>query len=854
MRKFLNVILWLLLFSGKLFSQSYGLQFSSHEEVPERRTSLNLTTNEPLCLNEDTKISFNFKLVPNLKTYFGYVVRIITTNGQNIDIVCKEKIKGLDFVIGESYSINFMIDSARLFGEWNHFLIEFDIKQQEVLFYVNKKFIGKSKLNFDNKTCCKVFFGANNQEQFMTIDVPPMLLKDISITEGKNQKHFYPLSEISGNQAMDIIGKKTALINNPLWIKPRHLNWKQIQAFVTSGTPSVAFDKKTETLYIVSNDSLQQLSLKTNQLTGSKLAKSIVDLPAGNQSIFDASSNKLYNLYIDDKIVSVYNPAENSWQTGTVKKKLTEFWQANKFISSFDSALYILGGYGQLHYKNLVQRYDFSNQKWEISNPQGDFFIPRYLAALGTNAAADTAYIIGGYGSKTGDQAINPRHNYELMAYSVRSQTFKHIYNLKQPEKEFCFSNSLIIDAATNQFYGLIYPIDRFNSSLQLIRGSLNSPEYELMGDSIPYLFHDIESFSDLFYCPSSQKLVAVTLLNSQKKATSIKIFTLDFPPNPQVVAQPTTFGSKKGYWFFASLIMIILLGAIIYGLKKWRKQKLQPVLKPTEPGIQIKPAFESLAVEETLSAHGLYEKATAASCIFLFGHFEVIDKEGNEITRQFTPLLKEMFLLILLYTYKDGKGISSDQLFETLWTDKTVKDARNNFSVNIVKLKSILEKTGSTAITKESGKWRFEILNNSIQLDYHQFMMMASEKPASIDKNYINQLLEIIYKGAFLREVHYPWLDDSKAKVSDFIINTIFSYTSKVSLQAEPDLILKLTNCVFQFDQMNEEALVLKCRSLIILGRHAVAKDTYLNFTKEFKKNYGHDFERPYTEITGHL
>ena len=100
MRKFLNVILWLLLFSGKLFSQSYGLQFSSHEEVPERRTSLNLTTNEPLCLNEDTKISFNFKLVPNLKIYFGYVVRIITTNGQNIDIVCKEKFKGLDFVIG----------------------------------------------------------------------------------------------------------------------------------------------------------------------------------------------------------------------------------------------------------------------------------------------------------------------------------------------------------------------------------------------------------------------------------------------------------------------------------------------------------------------------------------------------------------------------------------------------------------------------------------------------------------------------------------------------------------------------------------------------------------------------------
>ena len=258
------------------------------------------------------------------------------------------------------------------------------------------------------------------------------------------------------------------------------------------------------------------------------------------------------------------------------------------------------------------------------------------------------------------------------------------------------------------------------------------------------------------------------------------------------------------------------------------------------------------MVVEDTSSSHGLYENRTTSSSIFLFGNFEVIDKEGNDITRQFTPLLKEIFLLILINTFKDGKGISSEKLYETIWVDKPIKDARNNFSVNIVKLKSILEKAGVTHISKETGKWRFEILNNSIHLDYQQFLLLADQKPKDIDKRYVNELLNLLNRGAFLREAHYSWLDDTKANVSDFVIGTILSYTSKARLQSEPDFILKLANCIFQFDQMNEEALELKCRSLIILGRHGLAKETYLNFTKEYTKNYGQDFEKSYTEIVG--
>ncbi len=51
----------------------------------------------------------------------------------------------------------------------------------------------------------------------------------------------------------------------------------------------------------------------------------------------------------------------------------------------------------------------------------------------------------------------------------------------------------------------------------------------------------------------------------------------------------------------------------------------------------------------------------------------------------------------------------------------------------------------------------------------------------------------------------------------------------------------------IFLSDQLNEEALSYKCRSLIFLGRHSLAKDAYTKFAKEYRENYGQDFERSF-------
>lgn len=66
---------------------------------------------------------------------------------------------------------------------------------------------------------------------------------------------------------------------------------------------------------------------------------------------------------------------------------------------------------------------------------------------------------------------------------------------------------------------------------------------------------------------------------------------------------------------------------------------------------------------------------------------FRVIDKEGNDITFSFTPTLKYLLILLILYTGKDSKGIIGNKLIQLLWYDKTEESAKNNRNVYMSKL-----------------------------------------------------------------------------------------------------------------------------------------------------------------------
>lgn len=76
-------------------------------------------------------------------------------------------------------------------------------------------------------------------------------------------------------------------------------------------------------------------------------------------------------------------------------------------------------------------------------------------------------------------------------------------------------------------------------------------------------------------------------------------------------------------------------------------------------------------------------------------------------------------------------KGISSEMLIERFWYDKNESSARNNLSVNIKRLRSLLEQVGPIQVVHSNGYWTIE-LSDSITCDYKN----VSQSLESIQEN----------------------------------------------------------------------------------------------------------------------
>lgn len=848
---------------------SYGLAFNGHEAVAEKRTAFEIATDKPLCFSGIVRLEFDLNFVSYNHIYFGYILRIVNDN-QNIDLIYDQKTSLFRVISGQHFfNISFSCDAYQLYNEWNRVAVTMDLKKRQITLAVNGKSVGSSPFSFKGN-CFKFLYGANDDERFHTRDIPPMRIKDIKIFEGDQLSCHWPLEEVADTLCYDDIRQEPAKVKNGVWLKPGHQYWKTIASFQMNGNAVVAFDQRNEQLLLTGIDSVITYDLRQQQHARTAKAVGQENILIGCQSIYDTLSNQLYNVYIDHKKVAAYSPEHPRWTTTFPDTILTEFWHANKFISPVDTALYIIGGYGQLKYKNLVQRWQPRTGKWEVLSAGGSFFPPRYLAGLGLNATGDTAFIIGGYGSITGDQMLDPRGYNELFAFDVRSRTFSKRFSLDSVYGSFTFANSLIIDAKRRQYYGLVFSKDSFNSRLQLIQGSLDKPVYKLTGTPVPYSFYDVQSFADLYYAPGVGKLIAVTLLYDdqelRQRKTNVHVYTIDFPPLEPGAGEENVTGNKGllGKWFvFILLFLVAAIAALWWRFRKLasRPDKESNVTDERElveeesidlPDTTTAPALKDPHAEEvTMPEEEVAElPAIPRSSIRLFGPFQAFDGDGEELTGLFTPLMKELLLLILIYTVRTGQGITADELNEILWNGKSAKDAKNNRSVNLAKLKSILEKIGNCMVNKKSVYWQFQYEEEYFYLDYECFVGLTKRKAAA-DRLLMTDLLRVVETGAFLAKTEYDWLDDIKAEVSNAVIDLSLGYLKDERHAGEdPEFVIRVTNAVFLFDRLNEDALEYKCKSLIQLKRYSLANNTYEKFVKDYKDIYGEEFYKSFNDV----
>lgn len=810
------------------FGQSYGLGFAGNEMVQDKRTGLDLSSRKPFCFRHAFELSFEMSFLPDYDNYFGYICRVIVNDQENIDLMYDRRIsvnQHFRVVTGEKFShIAFDIDSVRLFSSWNQIRLRFDPDQQLLTLLYNGHTYTE-RIAVKKNSCCRILFGANDYKGFKTTDVPPMKIRNVQLSEGGKPLYSWPLDEDEGLQAYEQEKRRDAAVVNPLWIRKLHHEWQHLQEQTIAGPASVAFDPATEQLYIAGSDSMLTYSVQRRTLTAFPYKSGKRSLLKGSQSLYDTASRLLLNTFFEEAKVSALDVRTGEWMNSGDVPIETNHIQFNKFYCPADSSLYLLGGYGHFFYKNDVRRYHFPTQSWQQLQPGGSFFTPRYLAALGGTAKG--AYIIGGYGSTSGQQLLNPKNLYDLLYFDVAEKTFTKRYDLKVSDEDFVFANSLVVDEKNGSWYALIFPKHRYNTQLQLIKGSLTQPVFERVGDSLPYLFHDTRSFADLFYCPASKRFIAVTLLNDGQDRTAVNIYSLYDPPI--VISQPSATIPWR-YLLYAGLLAAA--GIVLFIVYRRRRRMPLPAKNAEAP--------ETIPVPE---------EAERRNVIFLFGDLQLFDAQGNDITKYFSPLIKELFLVILLYTLRWERGISPDKLNELLWFGKSSDKARNNRAVNIAKLKSILDKMNGCTLQREGGYWKINIDDGQLYTDYHAYLDIIKDKKGP-DRQKISSLAKIISRGAFLANVEYEWLDRFKSEISNEIIDICLHFADTVNIADEAEFLIQLADYIFYFDPVNEEAMAIKSRALVRLGKHSLAKSTFDGFCKEYKQLYGEEFTKDFNAI----
>jgi len=838
------IILFLLL-AGTAFSQEYGLAFKGQPHSKDRRTQLDLNPGAYFAFSGEFELSFLLRIRKDSLTAYGYVCRIIDEHGNNVDLLFNgPKRNSLQVVHGDVFSSIIVPDpDSGLYKAWKEIRMTFNLKDQALVFSTPDTTLMEQKVPLSGKV--RIFFGRNTFDPVQTTDVPTMDVKDIRITRNGKLSHHFPLDELTGDYADDRLSGKKALVQNPMWIRHEYYQWDPYFSTYLQGFATSCFSAGEDRLFLVGDRQMKVLSLRTNSRENLEYNSTFTGLSPASKVFYDDDHEQLYCYNHRDRTVFRFDFTERKWlelTSGPIS--FQRLWFHNSYYESPDSTLYVIGGYSQHRYSNQVITYDFGVGQWDTLQTDSDSFHPRMHAAIGS--LGDTLYIMGGYGTTTGDQELNPHHYSDLHAFALKDHTFVKKYDFEAPIDDIDFAHSMVFDPNGEDYYVLASTIYQYETHLQLLRGTLSGPKLTAMGTRIPYLFHNENSYADLYFSHSLGILVASSsLANRETGETHIELYTLAYPPFPSEMARPDS-PSKAGKMGWILLLALLGAGGLIYLLRGFRK-KGRNAPANAEPKEDSGIASAEQAPDPLYTLNGAKDK----NSFYFFGGFQVINGHNEDITRKFTPLLKELFLLIFLYSVKN-KGVSVPRLTELLWFSMDIKSAKNNRAVNIAKLKHLLNEIECCSISRKTEYWRIVLDDTMVYSDYLIFHKLTSQGEKLSEED-LETLLSVVSAGPLLGNASYEWLDEFKLDCSNRITDVLIKYLEQEKISSNPELSLRIADAILIYDIMHEEGIAIKCKALTELGKHSLAKEIFTKFAKDFQTLYDEPYGKSFTDIIKH-
>lgn len=860
MRYQLQILLSVLLcMVGKVDASSlydYGLSLKSHSVPGIERTTLYLDDNQPFSIKNDFIISFQMYVRAN-EHDFGTILHLHTNTNQFIrfSFVAGEERHFPALVLNEGIiNINSPIEREKWLDVSLHLRLKDNVIEID---YDNKKISAMAPLQ--GVKSVTALFG--QMKEYLS-DVAPIDLRNVTITQDGKQIREWKLWKHNDTVCYDEIEGAVARAIHPIWLIDNHIEWKLVHQAKIPGKLDVAFNAREALFYLVRSQSIDVLDengtlQKEIAIRGGYPA---VEFP--NHLLYDTLSNKLVSYYPKKGITSRFSFDTERWSNEIRNTEEASNYNHARTFNPADSSFYFFGGYGFYQYRNDLYRMKYSTNQIEQVEYERPLY-PRYSAAMAI--VGDELYIFGGRGNKYGKQELSSHYYWGLCAINLKNKQSRIVWQKNQPQEEgTIMASTMYFEPSDSSFYAV-----STNKGGVLWKISMKDSVYSEVSKPIYNESTYQDSDFSLYTSPSHGKLFLVLDKILSNHTHELAIYSINMPLVNEVDIRQSTAGeSINNRWYLYAiglLLLLVLAGFVLYRFKYNGKNKKAPATKKgTEktvattgkvqsqsdvPESKTIPKKEWMQESETIFTETVNYYDRSRASISLLGCFNVRDKDGNDITSNFTPRLKHLLILLILYTEKNAQGILASKTTEILWPEKEETAARNNRNVNLRKLRVLLESIGDMEVMIENNFLRIK-WGTGVFCDYHTLITCTKQFEQEKSEELLNRILEILLYGPLLPNTILDWLDDFKDDYSSYSIDLLKNLLDIEISRNHQDMIIRLADIMFLHDPLNEEALAAKCSVLVTQGKKGIARNLYDRFCKEYHDSMGETYKVPFADL----
>ncbi len=804
----------------------YGLNIMTYP-VTTAKTSLSLDDGKPI-VNKGRTLKMDFVMRNRPENVFGCIFRIITDNGENIDLM---------YTVGENdYRHPILVTSSQVYniesgipmGMWIPVSISLNPKDGAVHFSYGHAELSIKDSGTKGARSFRIAFGHCPFAGYTLEDVASVDIKNVNLTLGEKPIRHWELSKHDGELCYDSMRGAVARGRNSSWLIDDYISFSHVYSTEFETTPSLTFDMKDHFYMATSDGTVHDYEISSGCETVYPRGEGYSPANYPNQLIWVGEPhNKLMAYSLDENIFAWYDFQKKGWTNEAKVEKDHDYWNNTSVWDGKRDALISFGGYGHYRYNNELSISYPENPELKKSI-RLESIAPRYSSA--SALVNDTLYIFGGRGNKSGKQELSPRNYYDFYAVDMNTMEVKNLWSYEEypPHGDFMPSGNMVYDREKDCFYMMTNQL-----GFTLLRIDKKNPTLCRMSLPINLQRPSQYTYFNLYEVEADKKMYAVILQGQIDGKANIDIYSINTPLIPvseliQEVA-PTAGGNEDGSKVWIMVFIGALAAGAISGVIRYRKSRKTPA--KTEIGQEK---------TETVPEHRHYD--FSKSSVSFFGGFTVINKDGEDISSKFTQTTKALFILLILYS-TNGKGIISTKLNHILWSYKPEESANNNRNVYMSKLRPLLEEIGDVRILNQNKLWSIQFEEGCI-CDYIEAKRLLAEN----DSEKINWLLELLLKGVMLPNVELDWVDEFKGEFSNNTIDFLCNQLQRTDLSNKT--MLEISDIIFKYDFLNENAMRTKCQIFYKENKAGLAKSVYDTFRKDYKDSLGIDFTVPFNEI----